>query len=205
MKSFFGSCLGFLKRNVYYVLLAVSILLIGAMITYAALSNSTNTPPVIEEPGPGDPGGNDPDPVDTEPVVFIMPLDDFTVGMQFSMTELVFNPTLKRFRVHSGLDLKTEQGADVYAVYDGVVESVESAGVDGTVITLKHNDELTTVYKSLESDPPVSAGDRIKKGDVIGKAGTSISSILEGAHVHIEVIYQGEYADPAEYLPFENK
>lgn len=205
MKRIFGSVFRFLKRNVYYVLLIVSIAAIGTMVTIAVIAN--NNLPVLEDPI-DDPVVEDPidDPVAGDPIVFIMPVTNYTLGMEYSGSLPVFHSTLGEYRIHKGIDFKAEKGTDALAVYDGTVQSVTTDVLNGTVIVLKHNDDLFTVYKSLAANPPVKAGDRIMKGDVIGKVSdTALNEILEGSHLHFEVLYKGVNVDPADYLPSESK
>lgn len=213
MKNFFGSCARFMKRNIYYVLLAVCILIIGTLVTIA-LVNENRTVPVINEPTadqnrPSDSNGDDIEansPVGDEPVLFQMPLAEYTLGMEHSGNNLIFNTTMKQFQTHNGIDFKAEAGSAVYAVCDGVIESVTNDVLNGTVIVIKHSDDLKTTYRSLAGEVDVKVGDKVRTGDLIGTVSDSaFNEILEGAHLHLEVSYQGKPADPADYLPFDNK
>lgn len=214
MKKFFGSCARFMKRNIYYVLLAVCILIIGTLVTIAVINENRSVPVINENPTDQNPpddnnngSGNEEDPpVSNDPILFQMPLSEYTLGMEHSGDNLIFNTTLKQFQTHNGIDFKAEAGSSVYAVYDGMIESVTSDVLNGTVVVIKHSDDLKTTYRSLAGEVNVKAGDKVRKGDVIGTVSDSaFNEILEGAHIHLEVSYKGEAADPADYLPFDNK
>ena len=52
----------------------------------------------------------------------------------------------------------------------------------------------------------VRIGNKLKKGDVIGKVGnTAKSESSDGAHLHLEVWLDDENVDPSIYLDLENK
>ena len=50
MKKFFGSCARFMKRNIYYVLLAICILIIGTLVTIAVINENRSVPVINENP-----------------------------------------------------------------------------------------------------------------------------------------------------------
>ena len=139
-------------------------------------------------------------------IEFAMPVDGATEGLPFAMDRLVKYKTLNKWQTHSGIDLVAMAGTKVVAVLDGTVESVETTTLWGTIIVLDHGNGLKTTYKSLSSDVDVKAGDKIKKGEQIGVVSTSAKAELDqGAHLHFEVILNGEYQDPYNYLPSGNK
>lgn len=215
MKKFFLSCGRFLKRNVYYVVLVASVLAIGALV--AVSISMSQAGPVLEVPDSSletpddssqDPGTDpeDPDePTDTDPIVFTLPLETYTLGTDYSGSEFVYSATLKEFTQHTGVDFKAEEGASVLAAYEGVVESVTYSLLDGATVVIKHNDELFTVYSSLAEEVHVEAGDRVKAGDVIGTVATCYNELLEGPHLHFEVLYQNAAVDPMEYFVLSEK
>lgn len=216
MKKFFVSCGRFLKRNVYYVILVASVLAIGALVAVSVSMSQAG--PVLELPEssqpddssqnqtPEDPDDDDPDqPTDTDPIVFILPLESYTMGTDYSGSEFVYSATLKEFTQHTGVDFKADEGTPVLAVYEGVVESVTQSLLDGTTVVIKHNDELFTVYQSLDSEVQVEKGDRVKAGDIIGKVATCYNELLEGPHLHFEVLFQSAAVDPMEYFDLEEK
>ena len=188
MKSKMASFGRFLKRNIYYLLLILCIAVIATIIT-VTLVNANRDPitDVVVPPDQGEVPNPDPtpDPGETA-IIFDAPVRVGEIGMDYSATEFVFSSTLNQFRVHKGIDFIAEAGTDVYAAYEGTVESVSTDVINGTMIVIKHNDELKTVYKSLDREPLVAVGDRVRKGDVIGKVSDSACfEVAELSLIHI--------------------
>jgi len=139
-------------------------------------------------------------------ITFIMPVANGTIIKDFSSTTLKYNSTLKQWESHKAVDIKGADDADVLAVYDGEVVSVETVYLLGTVVKIKHNSSLTTVYGSLDESVLVSVGDKVTKGQVIGKVSTSAKNESnDGAHLHFEVLLDNVKVDPNLYLETSNK
>jgi murein DD-endopeptidase MepM/ murein hydrolase activator NlpD len=201
---------GFLKKNIYYILMVVCILAIGTMIIVAALNNRNTdviTSPIpTDSPVTSDPVSTDPVINDPDPIVFALPVADAEIGMDYSMEVLLYNTTLNQWQVHKGIDFKAAEGTDVVAAYDGVVTSITTDNLNGTVITILHADDMETIYASLDEDVEVILNQQVEKGDVIGKvSNSSLIEYAEGPHLHFELKVNGEYSDPNEYLPTEDK
>lgn len=212
--------LALLKRNLSYVVVAFCILAVGLSVVYVLLSQSEtgefelsysdlqDTAPAVVDTVPD----TVPDPVvqptivpQTKVVSFIMPVDNPTEIELYSET-MVYNSTLKRFSAHLATDFFASEGAPVYAVYDGVVESVENSLLTGVSVIINHGDGLKTVYNSLEDAEEVAAGDVIKQGDIIGHISTTNrQECAAGAHLHFEVIEKGNSINPSKYLVIEEK
>ncbi|MDR2405208.1 MAG: M23 family metallopeptidase [Deltaproteobacteria bacterium] len=95
---------------------------------------------------------------------------------------------------HQGLDLSAPNGTPVYAPADGVVLSSDwSKSGYGLMITLDHGYGLTTRYAHL-SGSLVNVGDKVKRGDHIGKVGSTGRST--GPHLHYETLLGGVPVDP---------
>jgi len=139
-------------------------------------------------------------------VSFIMPIKDGEIIKDFSNTALKYNSTLKQWEAHKAVDIKGADNSDVMAVLSGEVVSVESNYLKGTVVTIKHNKSLQTVYASLDENVKVKVGDKVKTGDVIGKVSTSAKSESnDGAHLHFEVLVDNVKTDPNLYLNLGDK
>lgn len=214
----------FLKRNAVYIVLVLCVLAIG-LSTALLLVNDNGISPdqsvdVIEPDTPADSVKPDvpdvPDePVDTpdttpdtpvvvEKVTFIMPVDT-TNYTEFTST-MAFNSTLNRFTAHKAIDFFAEEGTSVYAVYDGVVESVTNDFLKGYTVTIDHGDGLKTVYNSLADGESVVEGQSVKKGDVIGSVSvTNRQEYKDGAHLHFEVYENDVAIDPIKYLDIVEK
>ena len=85
---------------------------------------------------------------------------------------------------------------DVTAIYEGVVTEVVDDELYGVSVTIKHSDEVVSIYSSL-SDVTVHVNDTISQGEVIGKASTSVEDIDAGVHVHLEILVNGNYVNPS--------
>ena len=85
---------------------------------------------------------------------------------------------------------------DVTAIYEGVLTEVVDDELYGVSVTIKHSDEVVSIYSSL-SDVTVHVNDTISQGEVIGKASTSVEDIDAGVHVHLEILVNGNYVNPS--------
>jgi murein DD-endopeptidase MepM/ murein hydrolase activator NlpD len=98
---------------------------------------------------------------------------------------------------HSGLDISAEKGRSVYATADGIVDTEGWSGNYGNLIVLDHGYGLKTRYGHL-SGFKVKAGDKVKRGDVIGFVGAT--GRATGAHLHYEVLANGQTINPLQLL-----
>lgn len=116
--------------------------------------------------------------------------------------ELVYSETMQDWRTHEGVDLAAEEGAEVKAAADGVVEEVQSDGMMGAMVTISHPDGLRTVYANLQPESLPATGNQIRMGEVIGKVGqTATWEINDGPHLHFEVWEDGVCKDPKPFFP----
>ncbi len=212
----------FFKRNIYFVLMIVCVLAIGAIITVAAVVNSNDDnvvdPPTVVTPGDddddadddtptnpddGDDGDDDDGSDDNKPQkTFTLDgiLSEYTVDIGFSNTELVFDPTQKHWATHEGVDLIAEAGEQVKCSFDGTVKSVTTDSFDGTTVVITHDGGFETTYKLLDG-VTLKAGDSVAEGDVLGTVSSSaLSEIAQGTHIHLELTKDGEKIDPTAYM-----
>lgn len=200
-KGFFAATAGFIKKYIYFILLFICVAAIVTIIIVAT-TQKTPAPPVgnndqqKEEPLP-----EDPIPIAKTPMVFSLPVKEGALGNDFSFTDFVWLATQGRYQTHKAIDFKAPAGTNVYAVYDGTVEAVYDDTLEGTVIVIKHQDNVKTVYKSLDSSVSVRVGDTVRTNDVIGKVSDSMTyEVAEGPHLHFEVWKDGKIIDPYIYL-----
>lgn len=224
MKKSNGKVLTFMKRNAVYLVLAFCILAVGLSITLMLLSKDSNditanlpsddtpaiitpTPDVDSNPvitPPVDTDNGTVEPVD-KPVTFILPIANATSVNNYSDT-MVWNATMKYYTAHKAMDFFAEEGTPVLAVYDGTVLNVETSIIEGTTVTIDHGNGLYSVYNSLADGDMVVVGQTIKQGDVIGEVAlTNRQEYKDGAHLHFEVMENGELIDPAKYLAMAEK
>jgi murein DD-endopeptidase MepM/ murein hydrolase activator NlpD len=99
--------------------------------------------------------------------------------------------------MHKGVDFAGEEGADVVATGAGVVTWADKRFGYGNLIEIDHGEGIVTRYghnKSLLVD----VGERVTKGQVISKMGSTGRST--GPHVHYEVLKRGKQIDPLPYV-----
>lgn len=100
-------------------------------------------------------------------------------------------------RGHKGLDISASKGKNVYAALDGTVTYSGTNGGYGKLVVIKHDDKTSTAY-AHNSALNVKVGDKVTKGQVIAKVGSTGNST--GPHVHFEVRINGNRVDAAPYL-----
>ncbi|BBW97851.1 M23 family metallopeptidase [Geobacillus sp. FSL W8-0032] len=105
------------------------------------------------------------------------------------------------YHPNQGIDLARQDGKtfDVTAALSGTVAKAEKDPILGYVVEINHEQGVTTVYQSL-ADVKVEAGDTVKQGEVIGKAGQSEFNKEAGIHVHFEIRKDGKPVNPIEYI-----
>lgn len=142
---------------------------------------------------------------DGQTLTFISPAVG-TVMKSHSTTVPVYSDTLGEWRVHLGIDIEAEEGADVYASSDGTVVGVYSDNMLGNTVKIQHSDELVTVYSNLGDDIAVSVGDTVSSGDKIGTVGdTTLSELADESHVHFELLANGISVNPLDYISEASK
>lgn len=98
--------------------------------------------------------------------------------------------------VHEGLDIAVDFGTPVSSTADGLVIYAAPHAGYGNLVIIYHSNGITTRYGHL-SRISVEAGQRIKRGDQIGNAGSTGRST--GPHVHYEIRENDQTVDPLRY------
>ena len=99
---------------------------------------------------------------------------------------------------HMGIDLAGPIGTPIYATADGLVsESAYNNGGYGNLIKLDHGRGVETRYGHL-SAMLVSAGQRVARGQLIGRMGSTGRST--GSHLHYEVRIEGKAVNPIPFM-----
>ena len=129
----------------------------------------------------------------------VSPLDGTTVTV-FSMNELLYDETMGDWRTHEGLDIQAADGDAVKTAAGGTVQSVTRDELMGTTVTIAHSGGYVTYYSSLRSDPPISEGQQVYAGDIIGYVGTAAAESDMGPHLHFAVSKDGTLINPQEYV-----
>lgn len=98
---------------------------------------------------------------------------------------------------HQGVDIAAAPGQPVRASADGIVMRAGSIGGLGNAIFVAHGFGITTRYGHL-SKVEVRPGQKVKRGDVIGRVGNTGRST--GYHLHYEVRQDGDPVNPLVYI-----
>lgn len=107
------------------------------------------------------------------------------------------DPFTKARKMHEGMDFTAKIGTPIFATGDGIVERADnSASGFGNHIVIRHGFGYETLYGHL-SKYKCRAGQRVKRGDIIGYVGSTGRS--EGPHLHYEVHKGGKAVNPLNF------
>ncbi len=98
---------------------------------------------------------------------------------------------------HKGIDIATRYGNPIVAPADGTALATRYDKLLGKYVILDHNFGFTTLYGHL-SKFAVKAGQKVKRGDIIGYVGSSGKSL--GPHLHYEVRIHNKSVNPFNYI-----
>ena len=214
--------INFIRKNLYYFIFLICLSVITFITVALVVTASSNSPAVdigggvvetpndapVENPSetPNDTPTDSPSDAPTVTViVFDMPVNG-TIIKEYVSAGVVYNQTLGVYTGHKAIDFSAEEGTNVFACYDGTIESITSGKLEGTTVIIDHGNGLKSVYNSIEVSENLSAGDLIKRGAVLGTVSTNNrKEFKDGAHLHFEVLENGVKVDPQKYLLMEEK
>lgn len=107
------------------------------------------------------------------------------------------SPTEGASTEHMGIDIGAGAGSSILAAADGVVLIAAYSYSAGNYVTISHGGGVSTVYMHC-SRLDVSAGETVKKGQVIGAVGSTGYST--GPHLHFAIRSGGVYVDPLDHV-----
>ena len=210
----------FVKQHRRAIYIALALCVVAAGVTGYLLTNrkaptqqaSANQPvvdvkpPVVTPVKPDLPAQEEPEeeapPVEAAAELLpqvVSPLDGTTVTV-FSMSELLYDETMADWRTHEGLDIQAAEGDAVKTAAAGEVTSVTRDELMGTTVCITHSGGYVTRYSSLQENPPISQGQQLKAGDIVGYVGTAAAEATMGPHLHFAVEKDGTLIDPKEYV-----
>ena len=99
-------------------------------------------------------------------------------------------------QVHLGADLASTRGAAITAANTGHVLFAGFLGIYGNCVILDHGMGVQSLYAHLSS-VTVEAGDRINRGETIGRSGST--GLAGGDHLHFTVLVAGRPVNPIEW------
>ncbi|TFH02607.1 MAG: hypothetical protein E4H13_01505 [Calditrichales bacterium] len=107
------------------------------------------------------------------------------------------NKTLKTTINNTGIDIQAKTGAEVRAVFTGIVSMITYLSGYGNTIILDHGEGYYTVYSHLD-EFFVDPDELVEPGHVIGLVGDSGS--LEGSKLHFAVFSNQKTENPQSWL-----
>ena len=107
-----------------------------------------------------------------------------------------YHPVLKRYILHTGVDLVAKY-VPLRAAKAGVVTFAGNMSGYGKIIIIRHDNGYETRYAHL-SVISTNVGEHVNQGDLIGKTGNS--GRTTGAHLHFEIRQNGTPKNPMKYL-----
>ncbi|HTS75471.1 MAG TPA: M23 family metallopeptidase [Bryobacteraceae bacterium] len=99
-------------------------------------------------------------------------------------------------QVHLGFDLAVSAHTPVLASNNGTVVWAAPLGIYGNCIVLDHGLSLQSIYAHL-SEFAVKEGDTVKRGQLIGKSGST--GLAGGDHLHFSMQIGGVQVNPIEW------
>lgn len=118
-----------------------------------------------------------------------------SISSQFGLKR-VYNGMTKS--IHRGLDLRSPMGTPVLAVADGEVVLADALYYSGNAVYIDHGLGVVTSYMHM-SELDVQPGQKVQRGDIIGKVGSTGQST--GPHLHLGLMVLGTAVDSVPFLP----
>ncbi len=127
------------------------------------------------------------------PSVIPINIKDFTMSSGYGVRR---DPIYGSSKFHTGLDFAAKTGTPVFATADGKVTEAGRQSGYGNCIDISHGYNYLTRYAHL-SEILVKPGQEVKRGEMIGKVGSTGKST--GSHLHYEVRFKDEPQNPVNY------
>ncbi len=131
------------------------------------------------------------------------PMDSFNVSGEYGCSSFAYYaPGHGCAHYHNGIDLVAKSGAKVKAAAAGTVVYVGWNWADGAdpawIVVIAHSGSLRTWYAHMQPKRPVSVGQSVKKGQVIGYEGAT--GHATGPHLHWMVEQNHNFVNPRKFL-----
>ena len=137
--------------------------------------------------------GNQQDRLARIPSVMPINIADYTMSSGYGSR---VDPIYGTSKFHEGLDFAASTGTDVFATGDGKVVIAGREKGYGNCIDIEHGYSYLTRYAHL-SEVLVKPGEEVKRGQLIGKVGSTGKST--GPHLHYEVRYKDRPQNPVNF------
>lgn len=127
------------------------------------------------------------------PSVIPINIEDYTMSSGYGYR---VDPIYGSSKFHEGLDFAASKGTNVFATGEGKVKVAGREAGYGNVIDIDHGYNYLTRYAHL-SEILVKPGEEVKRGQLIGKVGSTGKST--GPHLHYEVRYKDVPQNPVNF------
>ncbi|MDD8015889.1 MAG: M23 family metallopeptidase [Acidobacteriota bacterium] len=107
------------------------------------------------------------------------------------------DPFTGRKQFHYGVDIATNLGNPIAAPADGIVVGVKTEKMLGRSVIISHGGGITTHFGHLDRFGVV-AGQKVRRGDIIGYVGRTGKAL--GPHLHYEVRVNDKAMNPFSYI-----
>lgn len=101
---------------------------------------------------------------------------------------------------HNATDMAAGGGTPIYATNSGTILFADWLGLTGYTVLINHGMGVISWHYHL-SAMDVETGDRVEKGDLIGKVGTT--GLSTGNHLHFAISVGGIFVDPMQMIGSE--
>lgn len=99
--------------------------------------------------------------------------------------------------MHRGVDFAGKQGAEIFAVADGIVTWSSDRYGYGQMVEINHGNGYATRYAHNEENL-VEVGQEVRKGEVVALMGES--GRATGPNLHFEVLHKGQRVNPVNFI-----
>lgn len=127
---------------------------------------------------------------------FIKPMASATSSKLGEQRHYTYNGQDAGYSLHQGLDLASVQNDAVLSAQDGTVILAKDLGIYGQTVVIDHGATISTLYGHLSS-VLVSVGEKVSKGQTIGRSGTT--GLAGGDHLHFEIRVRAKAVNPIEW------
>ena len=103
---------------------------------------------------------------------------------------------------NTGILYSSDKEFNVVATQEGEVSIVKEDEILGTIIEIKHSNNIVTIYQSVKN-VNVSVGDKVKQGDLIATSGSNKLENEKENCLHFEVYQNGNLINPENYYNLE--
>lgn len=107
------------------------------------------------------------------------------------------HPLSHRYKMHYGVDIASPHGTAIESPADGVIVYTGYSGGYGKVVVIDHGYGIASLMAHT-SVVEAKLGDRVAKGDVVARVGST--GAASGSHLHYEIRVDGIPTDPVAFI-----